>query len=76
MNLAKLWHQQWFRLWLVGLVSMPIGSFVVIRQFPDSEGLLSAFLLHPIVNSMMFLAAYFVFAYMLLRFMRNQFPDK
>lgn len=76
MNFAKRWHEQWFRLWLVGLIAMPIGCVVVLRQLPGSEALLSAFLLHPIANSILFLAGYLVFAYMLFVFMRKEFQGK
>lgn len=67
----KLLNALWFRMWLVGCISMPIGFIGVVRQIGLWPALQSAFVLHPLVNSAMFLAAYLVFAYMFFHYARD-----
>lgn len=54
---------------------MPMGFIAVVSQIGPWPELQNAFLLHPLVNSAMFLAAYLVFAYMFFRFTRDQIPN-
>jgi cytochrome b subunit of formate dehydrogenase len=55
---------------------MPCGFIAVVSQIGLWPELQNAFLLHPLVNSAMFLAAYSVFAYMFFHFARDQFRNE